>query len=219
MRTSRFSTPVRFAAISAACLLAATLTAGRLDAQRGHPGRRPGHGTVRPPAGGVKERFGVRAGTHRRPRERSPGHRGRRTSVVIVPYGYPYYYPYYPYGGYAPYSGYVASSPYYPRSVLRAPGEPESRIIAADSNLVVELIGTSVVRLTWPDAGRAAGTVGEVRLFLADGDEQVLAMQAVRAGPFTALFDASAYAAYAGVTVVYIDGRRSTTLLPLQTPR
>lgn len=213
MRTRRSTAPIRFAAMSAACLLTATLTAGRLDAQHGRYGHHHNHGATRPPARVFRERIGVPAGAHR-PHEHSLRHRSGRTSVLIVPFGSAYY-PYYPY---APYNGYVAS-PYYPRSVLRVVGQPESRIIAGDSTLVVELIGPGVLRLTWPNEAPAAGTAREVRLFLADGDEQVLALQAIRAAPFTALFDANARAAYAGVTVLYADGRKSTTLLPFQLPR
>jgi hypothetical protein len=214
MRTRRSTAPIRYAATSVACLLAATLTAGRLDAQHGHRGHRHGHATVRPPAGVVRDRIRVRVGT-RRLHDHSFGHGGRRARVVIVPFAYPYYL-YGPYGVAQP--RYLAS-PYYPRTVTRVAGQPESQTVAADSSLVVEQISTTVLRLTWLHDGRAAEIPREVRLFLADGEEQVLALQAVHAAPFTALFDANARAAYAGVRVVYADGRRSTTLLPLQPRR
>lgn len=68
-----------------------------------------------------------------------------------------------------------------------------------------------IVRLRWRPEGRA---VKEVKLFLADAQQNVVAVQTLRAAPYTALFRVSYGAPYAGITVVYVDGQHTTTLLP-----
>lgn len=87
----------------------------------------------------------------------------------------------------------------------------------AGDSLVVEQISGTVVRVSW----RGVGTrpVQEVALFLADAAETVLAVQTLHAAPFTALFEPTSEVALIGLTVVWSDGVKSTTLVPYQLPR
>jgi len=81
--------------------------------------------------------------------------------------------------------------------------------------LAVE-VNDNVLRLTWRQGNRA---VQEAGLFVADQDQRVLAIQTVRAAPFTALFDVTPDIAYIGVTLVYEDDTKSTALVPYTVPR
>lgn len=160
--------------------------------------------------------------------------------VPIAPYGY---YPYgaYPYGahpyhyfGYdygrvtvggstlvvvtpqvttpveaAPADGY-ASAPAVPAAaqgkLLVVGGEGEAPL------LDVQPVSDSLLRLRW--SGRAAD-VREVALLLLDADRALLAAQTVREAPYTAVFDRSPRAAFAGVAVTYGSGATMTTVVPL----
>lgn len=117
--------------------------------------------------------------------------------------------------------GLVIAAPFYavgyPYYVRYRPYRARYRMAAtvtqgrADFELHVEEINDGIVRLSWPGDRRA---ITEVGLFLADSEQQVLAVQTVRAAPFTAVFDIVASMAYAGMTVVYDDGRTVTILVP-----
>ena len=109
---------------------------------------------------------------------------------------------------------YAVGYPYY---VRYRPYRARYRVAAtvtegrADFELHIEDVDEGIVRLSWP--GDRRGII-EVGLFLADSEQQVLAVQTVRAAPFTAVFDIVASMAYAGMTVVYDDGRTVTILVP-----
>jgi hypothetical protein len=76
---------------------------------------------------------------------------------------------------------------------------------------VLEQLGDSLVRLRWNgDVGR----VREISFVLADSARRILATQTVRAEPFTAIFDASRFAAFYGMTLIRADGVITTTLVP-----
>lgn len=122
-------------------------------------------------------------------------HHGLHVGFVI---GAPFYSIGYPYSGYWPY-----------RARYRVPTPGSGGLTSFE--LLVEAAGAGVVRVTWPDG--AAG-IQEVGLFLADAGQQVLAVQTLRANPFTALFDVVAGTAYVGMTVTYGDGRQVTILVP-----
>ncbi len=117
--------------------------------------------------------------------------------------------------------GLVIAAPFYsvgyPYYVRYRPYRARYRVAAtvtqgrADFELHVEEIDEGIVRLSWPGDRRG---ITEVGLFLADSEQQVLAVQTVRAAPFTAVFDIVASMAYAGMTVVYDDGRTVTILVP-----
>ncbi len=117
--------------------------------------------------------------------------------------------------------GLVIAAPFhsvgYPYYVRYRPYRARYRMAAtvtqgrANFELHVEEINEGIVRLSWPGDRRA---ITEVGLFLADSEQQVLAVQTVRAAPFTAVFDIVASMAYAGMTVVYDDGRTVTILVP-----
>jgi hypothetical protein len=78
--------------------------------------------------------------------------------------------------------------------------------------LAIERLTGSVVRLTWQDEEE----VEAVSLFVAGAKKNALALQTVRAAPFTALLDLAPERAYVGAVVSYRDGIRSTTMLPAQ---
>ena len=82
---------------------------------------------------------------------------------------------------------------------------------AARDALTVEELRDGIVRLNWRPDGRA---VEEVGLFLADAQQRVIAVQTLRAPPFSALFQGAHGAAYVGITIAYVDGQNTTTLLP-----
>jgi hypothetical protein len=84
------------------------------------------------------------------------------------------------------------------------------------SGLDVESVSAGIVRLTRRDDGQP---VSEVTLFVADSDSRIVASQTLRDPPFTALFDVSPRLAFAGVTVLYVDGVRTTTVVPFAAPR
>lgn len=89
------------------------------------------------------------------------------------------------------------------------PGRPGS------DSLVVEQVTDGIVRLTWQDRGRE---VAEVGLSLTDPERRVITVQTVADPAFTALFEPASYATMAGVTVVWPDGRTSTTLVEYRRP-
>ncbi|MGH7630502.1 MAG: hypothetical protein ACREOF_14190 [Gemmatimonadales bacterium] len=129
-------------------------------------------------------------------------------------YAYPYYGDPYARGAYPdqqPYTRGVAG----PRIAVSGPG-------GAGDSLVVEELETypggdpeALVRVSWLDGGRQAE---EVALFLADSAQSVLAVQTVRAPPYTALFEPPDGAVFAGVTVVWPAGTKSTSLVAFRKP-
>ena len=79
--------------------------------------------------------------------------------------------------------------------------------------LTIETVADSV-RLQWLGAGRPAR---EVKLFVADSAQRPLATRSASPSSPTATFEVatlSAPVAYAGVTVTFMDGVTSTTLVP-----
>lgn len=134
---------------------------------------------------------------------------GLHVGVVV---GAPHYYDY-PY-----YGPYVVA----PRPVVVRPSRRQSPTVVTrgagrvGEDLLVERLEGGVVRLTWRDGG---DRIAEVALFLADAEQKVLAVQTLRSAPFRALFESAAGAVYAGVTIVYTDGVKSTTLLPFDPNR
>lgn len=88
-------------------------------------------------------------------------------------------------------------------------------VVSDADTLLVEEISATIVRVSWRSDGRP---IEEVGLFLADMAETVLAIQTIRAAPFTALFEPGDTVAFIGLTVVWPNGGRSTTLLPLRRP-
>ncbi len=68
----------------------------------------------------------------------------------------------------------------------------------------------SVLRVSWRPMGRQAE---EVALFLADTAQAILAVQTVRAPPFAAVFEPPAETVFAGMTVVWPSGSKSTRLV------
>lgn len=79
--------------------------------------------------------------------------------------------------------------------------------------LTIETVADSV-RLQWLGAGRPAR---EVKLFVADSAQRPLATRSASPSAPTATFEVatlSAPVAYAGVTVTFMDGVTSTTLVP-----
>jgi hypothetical protein len=135
-------------------------------------------------------------------------------------YGYPFYgygYPFgYPYPYFSSYSSSIGASSsvygnnYAPQTEPAAPSPGR-----VGDELVVEQVSNSVLRLTWRDDGYP---IEEVGLFLADREEKVLAVQTLRVGPFTAMLDIAPGTAYVGVTILYTDGMKTTTLIPYQAP-
>ncbi len=125
-------------------------------------------------------------------------HHGLHVGFVIGAPLYPFYFTSYPYS--------VGYWPYRARYRVAAPAGGAPAL-----NLLIEAAGEGVVRVTWPEGGSG---IQEVGLFLADRGQQVLAVQTLRASPFTALFDVVAGTAYVGMTVVYGDGRKVTILAP-----
>jgi len=120
------------------------------------------------------------------------------------------FYPAYPY--YAlnyPRIGYYSAR-------YRVPPPPGDPYAAGEAGELAAEVNANVLRLTWREGNRA---VQEAGLFVADTDERVLAIQTVRAPPFTALFDVTPDIAYVCVTLVYEDGTKSTTQVPYTAPR
>ena len=124
-------------------------------------------------------------------------------------FGYPYAYPYgHRYANARAARTIDNSQP----SALRVVGPG---VVSDGDSLVVEKISPTIVRVSWRSDGRP---VEEVGLFLADTAETVLAVQTLRAAPFTALFEPDEAVAFIGLTVVWPNGRSSTTLLPFRVP-
>ncbi len=71
---------------------------------------------------------------------------------------------------------------------------------------------TPILRVSWEPMGRQAE---EVALFIADSAQAILAVQTVRAPPFTALFEPPVEAVFAGMTVVWPSGSKSTRLVAI----
>jgi hypothetical protein len=119
------------------------------------------------------------------------------------------------YSGY-PYSGVPVTAvpsvvaPLYPSSPP-APLLARPRVEGAGDALGIERVSETILRLTWRGDG---ARVQEVTLFLADAGQKVLTAQTLRAAPFTALFNVAPGAAYAGLTLHFPDGVKSTTLIP-----
>lgn len=90
-----------------------------------------------------------------------------------------------------------------------APGAGDSLLVERVS--VMDVVPTTVLRLTWRSSGLEAA---QVALFLADSAQAVLASQTLRGPPFTALLDPPPETAYAGVTAVWPDGTSSSRLVP-----
>ncbi|HEU4564970.1 MAG TPA: hypothetical protein VFS05_09995 [Gemmatimonadaceae bacterium] len=88
-------------------------------------------------------------------------------------------------------------------------GAPEP----AYGELRIEALGDSLLRLSRPSSTRP---VQEVRFFVADAQQQVLAQQVITAAPFTAVFAATPVALFAGVETVFPDGARTAVILPLR---
>lgn len=115
-----------------------------------------------------------------------------------------------------PYPYYVLSYPAYYYGRYRVPPATVDRYpVGRAGELAVEVNG-NVLRLTWEDGDRPAQEVG---LFVADSSQAVLAVQTVETWPYAAVFDLRADIAYVGVTVVYADSTKSTTLVPYTPPR
>jgi hypothetical protein len=93
-------------------------------------------------------------------------------------------------------------------AVAGAGGAGDSLVVERVS--VVGKVTRTGVRLTWKDAGQPAG---EVTLFLADATRNPLAVQAVRAPSYSALFEPPPGTAFAGMTVVWPDGSASTRVV------
>ncbi len=127
-------------------------------------------------------------------------HHGLHVGVII---GRPYYPVIYTAPIYVPYPPVVV--------VNRPPVYTPPPVAAGDHGLTVERVNGNTLRLTWQADGRA---VQEVGLFLADAEQKVLAVQTLRAAPFTALFNIPPGVAFVGVSVVYADGVQSTTTIP-----
>ena len=134
---------------------------------------------------------------------------------MFVPFYLPYFY------GYSTtvehYAEPVVDEPYVP-----AP-EPEraaSKLIVIGGGsggggdaLTVETVGDTV-RLSWLGANRPAR---EVRLFVADSAQRQLATRSASPSSPTATFEVatlSAPVAFAGVTVTFMDGVTTTTMVP-----
>jgi hypothetical protein len=134
---------------------------------------------------------------------------------LFVPFYLPYFY------GYSTtverYAEPVVDEPYVP-----AP-EPEraaSKLIVIGGGsggggdaLTVETVGDTV-RLSWLGANRPAR---EVRLFVADSAQRQLATRSASPSSPTATFEVatlSAPVAFAGVTVTFMDGVTTTTMVP-----
>ena len=110
------------------------------------------------------------------------------------------------------YPTYVYAAPYSIRySATGASTVMQGDLGGAAAAVAVDYLASGVVRLSWRPDGRA---VEEIGLFLADAQQRVLAVQTLRAPPFSALFEPSYQAAYVGITIVYGDGQTTTTLLP-----
>lgn len=121
-------------------------------------------------------------------------------------YGPPYYYGPRYHGGAPPgrVPDDVSSGIPVPGDRIAVPGR------AGSDSLIIEQLTDSIVRLTWLDPGRE---VAEVGLFLADSERRVITAQTLADPPFMALFEPASYATMAGATVVWPDGRTSTTLV------
>jgi hypothetical protein len=167
-------------------------TVGRPPADQGRDSRWGGHyPTGRHPYGayhgGRFRHHGLHVGAHF----------GSAFIILAVPVVYPTY---------------VYAAPYSIRySASGASTVMQGDLGGAAAALAVDHLSGGVVRLTWRPDGRA---VEEVGLFLADAQQRVLAVQTLRAPPFSALFEPGYQAAYVGITIVYADGQTATTLLP-----
>ncbi len=129
-----------------------------------------------------------------------------------VGYG-PVYWGYY--GGGWGYHPWYYAYPVYAPGVVTPRSAPASTPVPTaptfDSGLRLEFLDRNTLRLTWPGDGRA---VDEVNFFLTDANDRVLDAARVVAYPFTATFKVPAGAAFAGVTIVYSDGVKTTTTVP-----
>lgn len=85
-------------------------------------------------------------------------------------------------------------------------------------SLIVESVAppgeraTPILRVTWEPMGRQAE---EVALFVADSSQAILAVQTVRGPPFAALFEPPGETVFAGITVVWPTGSKSTRLIAI----
>ena len=87
---------------------------------------------------------------------------------------------------------------------------------SGDRSLRATSVGDSIVRVTWTGEARGAE---EISLFIADSEQRVLVTQTVREAPYTALFETASGIAFVGVSVLYEDGVRTTTLVPYERAR
>jgi hypothetical protein len=137
--------------------------------------------------------------------------------------GYPLFVPFYlPY-----FYGYSTTVERYVEPVVEQPYEPAPEPERAASKLIVigggsggggdaltvETVGDTV-RLSWLGANRPAR---EVRLFVADSAQRQLATRSASPSAPTATFEVatlSSPVAFAGVTVTFMDGVTTTTMVP-----
>jgi len=148
---------------------------------------------------------------------------------VVYPYGYsPYGYDAYGYGAYGGLSYRVPSvvvvTPgVVPVAPAAEPGAeagyeaPRGKLLVVGGGegapqLHVETAGDTLLRLRWSGGGPE---VREVTLLVLDEERVLLAAQTLREAPYTALFDRSPRAAFAGVAVTYASGASTTTVVPL----
>ena len=133
---------------------------------------------------------------------------------VGYPFGVPVFLPYFYEPSYVVYSD-AAADAYGPNEPIRTP----SKLIivgagtAGGDALTVETLVDSV-RLRWLGAGRPAR---EVTLFVADSSQRQLASRSASPSAPVATFEVvtlSAPVAFAGVSVTFVDGVTSTTLVP-----
>jgi hypothetical protein len=90
-----------------------------------------------------------------------------------------------------------------------APGAGDSLVVERVS--VMDVVPTTVLRLTWRSSGLEAS---QVALFVADSAQAMLAAQTLRAPPFTALLEPPPATAYVGMTAVWPDGTTTSRLVP-----
>ena len=138
--------------------------------------------------------------------------------MIGYPFAVPVMVPYYGYGAVI-YDRYVETSvePYEPEP---EPSRSASKLIVIGGGtggggdaLTIETIADSV-RLSWLGAARPAR---EVILFVADSAQRRLATRSASPSAPTATFEVatlSAPVAFAGVSVTFVDGVTSTTLVP-----
>ena len=206
------------------------------------PPRRPGSGyAFGSSAGGGRSYGGGRGYDDRRPRySRPPTRRWGVTSGCVYgcvrfgagirssrffssffigyPFAVPVYLPYVYESSYVRYAEPVVDG--YTVEAEREPERAASRLIVIGGGtgsggdaLTVETLGDSV-RLSWLAAGRSAR---EVKLFVADSARQELASRSASPLAPHATFEVatlSAPVAFVGVSVTFVDGVSSTTVVP-----